>query len=293
MNQQAVLSAIIAFSLWGLFPIYWKFFSVLPAFNLFAHRLFWSFLTLWGYTLIKKNHKTILQMFLSPYRWWLILSAILISSNWLIYVKAVSDNKIVEASMGYFLNPLINILIGRLFLKEQMRPAQIPAVFFAFFGVCIMIYQSGLTAIPWVALSLSFTFALYGLIRKLVPVKSMDGLTFETTVVFFPLVIYLFLKNQNIFYDFQQLTLTQSFILQLSGVITCLPLLLFAYAARHLPLQVLGFTQYLSPSFKFLCGWLIFQETITTDKWWAFIFIWLGLIIYYLEMIYHKQQIKD
>lgn len=285
-SAKSLLAAICAFSFWGLFPIYWKYFPELSGESLFMHRLFWSLLTLWIIIAINGKWQSFKDILSDSRAGWLVASAVLIATNWLLYMFAVTQGHIVEASMGYFLNPLINVLVGSLFLREKLRHWQWPSVALATTGVAWIGYSAGLAGIPWLALSLSITFALYGVIRKLTRVGSLEGLTFETSVVFLPFLIWWIFQGGNVAADVQALGGLKLFVLSLSGLITCVPLILFAYAARRLPLQALGFTQYLSPSLKFICGWAIFGEAISPEKWQGFYFIWAALVAYSLEGIW-------
>jgi len=284
-GSKALLAACLAFTCWGLFPLYWKLFPELTGESLFIHRLFWSLLTLFILVPALGKWHDLKAIVNDKRRWWLLLSAILIASNWLMYVIAVTQGHILEASLGYFLNPLINVILGAVFLKETLRRTQWPAVLLASIGVVWMGLSAGLSHFPWLALALSLTFALYGVIRKLTQVGSMEGLAYESAVVFLPFVTWWFLRGGNVVADVTALGPAKFALLSLSGLITCLPLILFAYAARRLPLQTLGFTQYLSPSFKFLCGWLVFNETMTAARWQGFAFIWAGLAWYTVEQI--------
>ncbi len=289
-----LLASIVAFSCWGLFPIYWKFFPELPGEDLFMHRLFWSVLTL-AVLVPATGRMAPLRAALREPRLlgWLTLSAFLIASNWLMYVVAVTQGHILEASMGYFLNPLINMVVGGLFLKETFRRTQWPAVALACLGVAWIGLSSGLAAFPWIALALSLTFGLYGVIRKLTHVGALEGLGFETAVVFLPFLAWWLNRGGDLQRDLAVLGHGKFLLLSLSGIITCLPLVLFAYAARRLPLQVLGFTQYLSPSLKFLCGWWIFHEPMPAARWQGFILIWLGLAWYTAEGLIRSHRKKN
>ena len=187
----AHLAAMTAFSLWGLFPLYWKIFSDVGAWDLFGHRLLWSFVTLFLILIYKKKLNAIREIWQNKkVRWMLILSSILISSNWLLYICAVMICKVLEASMGYFLNPLINVFMGWLILKEQLRPTQWPSIILAIVAIILLGFQTDLSNFPWIALVLSLTFGLYGLIRKVTHVGSMEGLAFETMVVTPAVLIY-------------------------------------------------------------------------------------------------------
>ncbi|HXH30377.1 MAG TPA: EamA family transporter RarD [Bacteriovoracaceae bacterium] len=283
----AHLSAILAFSLWGLFPLYWKLFPEVSAWDLFGHRLVWSFLTLFLILFFRRRLSSIGLIWREPKkRNMLLLSAVLISSNWLLYIYAVSTGQVLEASMGYFLNPLINVFMGWILLKEKIRSSQWPAIVLAVFAIVWMVAQSDLSQFPWIALTLSVTFALYGLIRKVTQVGSLEGLAFETCAVILPVLL---------FWNFQETTpLTiytavpgwKILALALSGIVTCSPLILFAYSAKRLQLQTLGFIQYLSPSFKFLCGLLVLHEPLSPERLHAFFLIWTALLWYTLESFF-------
>lgn len=282
--SRAHLAAMLAFSMWGLFPIYWKYFSDIPAWDLFGHRLLWSFVTLFLIMFFRKKLSLVKEIWNDPKkRLMLVISALLISSNWLLYIYAVNIGRILEASMGYFLNPLINVFMGWLILKEKIRLTQWPAIILALLAIIILGIHTDITHFPWLALILSITFALYGLIRKLVHVGSMEGLLFETAVVIVPTLIYWQLRDSGPFKTFQYLELNRALVLTLSGFVTSVPLILFAYSAKRLPLQTLGMIQYLSPSFKFMCGLFIFHEALSAERLQAFCLIWIALIWYTIE----------
>jgi chloramphenicol-sensitive protein RarD len=286
MFSSAHLSAIVAFSLWGLFPIYWKFFAEVATWDLFAHRLMWSFFTLLLIILFKKKIPLITEIWRDKRKAiLLVLSAGLISSNWLLYIYAVNTGRILEASMGYFLNPLFNVLMGRILLKESIRATQWPAIVLALFAIVLIGVQSNIEQIPYIALILSVTFAMYGLIRKVVHVGALEGLFFETCVVIIPTMVAWHYQSTTPMTIASQVPAWKLFVLSLSGLVTCLPLILFAYAARRLPLTTLGFIQYLSPSFKFICGLLIFHEALAPERLYGFIIIWIALAWYSVESL--------
>ena len=280
----AHLAAIVCFALWGLFPIYWKFFPEVGSWDLFAHRLLWSFMTLIVILGFKKELESLKRIAQDPkIRLMLVVSAILISSNWLLYIYAVSIGKILEASMGYFLNPLINVFMGWLILKEKIRPGQWPAIIIAMIAIVMLGIQSGIDGFPWIALTLSLTFAMYGLIRKMAHVGSLEGLAFETTFMIIPTLVIWFFQPTTPVDIFSQIPTWKIILLCFSGLVTCAPLVLFAYAARRLPFGTLGFLGYLSPSLKFVCGWAIFHEALSPEKLQAFGLIWIALGCYSLE----------
>jgi len=287
--NSAHLAAILAFSMWGLFPIYWKFFPEIKAWDLFAHRLVWSFLTLILILFFKGKLSSLKSIWENKKtRYMLMISALLISTNWLLYIYAISINQILEASMGYFLNPLINVFLGWLILKEKVRKTQWPAILLGIGAIMMIGVQSGLSHFPWIALTLSLTFATYGLIRKLAHVGSLEGLAFETTFILIPTLIIWAFRPGGPTEIFNILPSWKILILSLAGLITCAPLVLFAYGAKRLPFGTLGFFGYLSPILKFVCGWLIYNEELSPDRIQAFTLIWLALVWYSLESIYRQ-----
>lgn len=292
--SKAHLAAMCAFSMWGLFPIYWKLFTEVPAWDLFGHRLLWSFVSVFLILYYKKNLVSLKVIAQDPkIRLMLIISALLISSNWLLYIYAVNIGRILEASMGYFLNPLINVFMGWLILKEKIRSTQWPAIILAMIAMGLLAWQSDLNHFPWLALILSITFALYGLIRKLAHVGSLEGLAFETCFLIIPVMIYWMTRDMKPWSVYQTLPAWKLGVLALSGVVTSLPLVLFAFAARNLTLQTLGFIQYLSPSLKFICGAILFHEALTTERLQAFILIWIALGYYTIESFMNARKKID
>lgn len=288
----AHIAAIIAFTGWGLFPLYWKIFNEVPAWDLFGQRLLWSLITLSAYFVFKGKLWSVLKGVWQnkAVRWKLTLSAFLISSNWLLYIYAVNNGKVLEASMGYFLNPLINVFVGWFILKENIRPTQWPAILLALIAIIIMGFQTDLNNFPWIAITLSLTFAFYGLVRKTTPIGSMEGLTFETYVVIIPILLFWMTQGTTPLTVYEVLPTYKSLILTLSGLITCIPLVLFAFSAKQLKFQTLGFIQYLSPSFKFLCGLIILKEPLSPEKLQTFFLIWIALAWYTLESMYHLKR---
>ncbi len=282
--SSAHLCSIIAFSLWGLFPIYWKIFTEVAAWDLFGHRLIWSFITLWAVIIFRKKADLLKEIWRSPSkRLLLALSAGLISANWLLYIYAINTGRILEASMGYFLNPLFNVLMGSVILRERLRPTQWPSIALALVAMVLIGIQSDFDHIPWLALILSVTFALYGLIRKIVHVGPIEGLTFETSIVIVPTLVAWYFQSTTPLTAYAMLPEWKSIVLCLAGVVTSLPLVLFAYGSRHLKMSTLGFIQYLSPSLKFVCGLFIFGEPLSESRLQAFYLIWIALIWYTIE----------
>jgi chloramphenicol-sensitive protein RarD len=280
----AHVAAITAFSLWGLLPLYWKIFSEVGSWDLFGHRLIWSFVTLTFILLYRgkiSSLKTIWRQ--KRIRYMLLFSGLLISSNWLIYIYAVNNGRVLEASLGYFLNPLLNVFFGWVILKENIRYTQLPPIILAIIAIIVIGIQTDMANFPWIALVLAITFALYGLIRKVTLVGPMEGLTFETFFVIGPVLIYWYTQTTTPITAYQLLPSWKLLLLSLSGLVTCIPLVLFAYSARRLKLQTLGFIQYLSPSLKFVCGLVVMNEALSPEKLQTFFLIWIALAWYTAE----------
>lgn len=292
--SSAHLAAITAFSMWGLFPLYWKIFNDVPAWDLFGHRLLWSLISVVLIIVYQKKTNAVKEIWKNKkVRNMLMLSAILISSNWLLYIYAVNIGKVLEASLGYFLNPLINVFVGWLILKEEIRKTQWPAILLALISIALLFLQSDFTNFPWIAITLSLTFAFYGIIRKVTHVGSLEGLTFETLFITPAVLVCWFFLDTTPATVYRQLPFWQLLVLSLSGLVTCIPLVLFSFSARRLKLQTLGFIQYLSPSLKFLCGLFVLHEPLSTAKLQTFCLIWVALIWYTTEsFIFMKRKQK-
>jgi chloramphenicol-sensitive protein RarD len=284
-----VLSAILAFLCWGLFPLYFHALGDVPPLQILAHRMLWSLLFLvivlavrrqWAWLALARQPR-VLGSF--------IASALLLSVNWLIYIWAVNNGHVIEGSLGYFINPLVNILLGSVLLKEKLRRTQWMAIGVAALGVAWLTWQAG--RVPWIALALAASFGGYGLLRKTAALGALEGLSFETMVLF-PLaagyVGWLTLHGQNAFVNTD--SATTRLLLMAAGPITAIPLLLFASGARRIPLSVLGILQYLSPTMQFLLGVWLFREPFTGSRLAGFVLIWLALALFAAEGLIRRQQ---
>lgn len=274
--------AALAYLCWGLFPLYFKQLAGVPALEVIAHRTLWSLgfmallLTLlrrWAWAGPVLRQPRVLGLFL--------LSAALLAANSLAYVWAVQHGHVLEASLGYFINPLVNVALGFVFLRERPRPVQWVAVALAAFGVLWLTLQTG--SLPWVALVLAFSFGFYGLVRKTAPLGAMEGLALETLLVAPVAVAALCLWTAQGHSVFATGAGSQIAWLLLAGPITAVPLLLFAAGARRIPLTTLGLVQYISPSMQFFLGVWLFQEPLAPARLVAFACIWAALAIYSLE----------
>jgi chloramphenicol-sensitive protein RarD len=277
-----ILSATLAFLCWGLFPLYFHALGTIPPTQILAHRMLWSLLFLLIVLLVRRQWGW-LQLVRQPRVFFsFVASALLLSVNWLIYIWAVNNGHVLESSLGYFINPLVNIMLGYLLLKERLRPAQWMAIGVAALGVAWLAWQAG--TVPWIALSLALSFGGYGLLRKTAALGALEGLSFETMVLF-PLaagyVIWLTMHGQNAFINTDSDGMR--LLLIAAGPITAIPLLLFASGARRIPLSVLGLLQYLSPTLQFLLGVWLFHEAFSADRLIGFALIWIALALFAIE----------
>lgn len=274
-----VLCGALAFTAWGFLPVYWKLLKAIPSDEILAHRIFWSFIFVFcilavrkGLGAIKetvKERKNIVN---------LLLSAFFITINWGMYIWAVNSDHMVEASMGYYINPLMVITLGMTVLKEKLNAMQWLSISFASIGVAVITAQYG--RVPWVALLLAASFALYGLFKKLMKAEAMVGLALETAVLTpfaFAYAVYKLINGTSGIYS---VSLTTIIILLFSGVATATPLLWYAMGAKRVKLSTIGFLQYISPTISLFLGVFIYGEQFTKAHLISFGFIWIGLIIY-------------
>ena len=284
--RQGMFAALAAFVTWGLAPLYFRALGSVPPFEIVAHRVLWSALLLalmlamlrftGGFTRVGAVVRQPRLLAL------LALTSLLTSSNWLVFIWAIDAGRLLEASLGYFINPLVSVALGAIFLGERLRPLQATAVAIACAGVAWRVWQLG--SLPWIPLFLAGTFGLYGLLRKRAPVEAASGLFIETLLVA-PLALawLVWLGAQNAL-TFGAGT-TVDWLLPLSGILTAVPLTLFAVGARRLPLATVGFLQYLAPSLNFLVAVVIFREPLDTTQLVGFALIWLALAVYSADLI--------
>ena len=287
-SLQGVGYASAAFLIWGLSPIYWKVLRNIPAFEIIMHRVIWSFLFLIIILVFQKRLNELIAA-LKNRRTYLILfpTTILLGFNWFIYIWAVNNEHILQASLGYFINPLINVLLGMVFLKERLRPLQAVSLVLAGIGVLYITFHYG--AFPWIALSLAFAFGFYGLIRKVAPVSSLVGLSVEMLFLAVPALAYIVFLDNNGTGALFRISIKIDLFLMGAAFLTALPLLLFTRGARRLNLSTLGFLQYLSPSCMFLLGVYLYNEPLLNTQILTFVLIWTALFIYSTDSaIYYR-----
>lgn len=280
MNK-GVLYGIGAYGLWGFFPIYWKLLHSVSALELIGHRIAWSFLMLAAVILIAGQWAD-LRAALTR-RTFLIYStaSVLIAGNWLMYVWAVNAGHIVETSLGYFINPLLSVLLGLIILREKLRPAQWIPILLAFAGVTYLTMTFGRPL--WIALTLAFSFGFYGLVKKLAPLSALQGLALETGILFIPALSCMIYMEANGTAAFLHASLTLDLLMIGAGAVTIVPLLMFALAAKRIPLTSIGILQYLAPTIQFLIGIFIYKEPFDRTRLIGFSLVWLALIIFGAE----------
>ena len=280
MNKGIVYAAS-AYILWGFFPLYFHELAGVSAVEILAHRIIWSFLLL-GVVIGVRREFGAFRASVSPrvVGAYLVAGALL-GANWYVYVWAVGQGFVVEASLGYFINPLVSVLLGVIVLRERLRPLQWIPIAIAGAGVGVNAISYG--AVPWIALALAFSFGSYGLAKKLAPLESLHGLALETTLLAPLAFAYLAVAEVAGSASFGRAGLGMDLKLVLLGVITVVPLLLFASGARRVPLTTLGLLQYFAPTLQFLCGVLVFREPMTAPRVAGFVIIWIALALFSLE----------
>jgi chloramphenicol-sensitive protein RarD len=278
MNSQrlGILYALLAYGIWGLFPVYWKFLGSVPALEILSHRVIWSSILLLGVLFVYKRWQDLIKLFLQPKKSLpLLASASVLAFNWGLFIYGVNSDRIVETSLGYFINPLVSVLLGVVIFHERLQWGQWVAVFFATIGVSYSIFAVG--QVPWIALGLAFSFAFYGLLRKIIIVKPLLGLTVETCLLTPVVIAYLALwHNNNHFGQNDWITL----LLIGCGVVTSVPLFCFNSAVQLLRLSTIGFVQYITPSLQLIIGVWLYNEPFTKNNAIVFGFIWTALAIY-------------
>lgn len=271
-----------AYILWGFLPIYWKLVDHVPAGEVLAHRIVWSFVLMIGIVFFSKNWTHFMaecKSIITNKRRLIgiTLASIFISINWLTFIWAVSSGHVVQASLGYYINPLISIILGVIVLKEKLTRGQYVALVIA--GLAVINLTISFGVFPWISLVLAFSFAIYGLLKKTVEVSAMFGLTIETMLVTPIAAIYLFIIPKGAFLE-TSVHLATPLLLIGTGIATAIPLLLFAHGAKRISLALLGFLQYIAPTIMLIIGIFIFKETFSVAHIISFALIWVSLIIF-------------
>ncbi len=282
--RTGLIAGVTAYGLWGFFPMYFPLLEPAGALEILAHRIAWSLVVSlllvaatrgWGKIRAVLRNRRVMGL--------LVASATLISVNWGVYIWAVNSGHVVEAALGYFVNPLISVLLGVVLLRERMRPLQWAA--FAIAAVAVLVLTLGYGALPWVALVLAVSFGMYGLCKKLAGIESIPSMTVETAITFpFAIAYLLFLQTQGTLV-FGHSSLANTLLLAGCGVITVVPLLLFNASAVRVPLSIVGLMQYLTPVLQFCVGVFIFGEQMPPVRWIGFVIVWLALVIFTVDAV--------
>jgi chloramphenicol-sensitive protein RarD len=282
--------AVGAYVIWGLFPLYWKWLQHVPALQLICHRILWSCLILAGVILsMHRSREFRLTALTPPVVRIYIIAALLIGINWLVYVWAVTNGFIIESSLGYFINPLLSIFLGVIFLRERLRTWQWVPIGLTALGVFYLTFSYGRP--PWIALTLASSFGLYGLVKKTAPLGSLSGLALETGLLFLPALLYLVYSNSIGRGAFLHTGTGSDLLMVGAGLITTAPLLMFASAVHRIPLSLIGILQFITPTLQFLLGVLIYREPFTYAQFIGFGIVWIALLIFGVEgFLSHRRQ---
>ncbi len=283
-NRYGILCALGAYALWGFLPVYWKAVQRVPAVEILAHRIFWSFLFLAGLVRLRGTSSSLLPAVRQRKTMLVyLMAALLLSVNWGTYIWAVNADRIVETSLGYYINPLLSVGLGVFFLKERLGMLQWVAVVLATVSVGYLTLAQG--ALPWIALVLATSFALYGLLKKLAPLNALHGLTIETAMLAPLALVYLGVLEASGTGSFAHGETLTTVLLAMAGVVTATPLLLFAVAARQISLTSLGILQFFSPTCGLFLGVIVYREPFPRPKQIAFAIIWAALALYWFEVL--------
>lgn len=286
--KQGIFFGLAVYVLWGILPVYWKALELVSPFEILSSRFMWSCVFVFLLIIFQKkwplftkevkhvfsNVKTVAAM---------IAAGITISFNWGTFIWAVNNGHIVETSMGYYINPLVSILFAVVFLRERLDKMQLAAITCAFIGVASMVYSFG--KIPWVSLTLAFTFALYGLLKKILPVSALTSIMLETLLITPLALVYEYSLWQQGVSFYASGNLQVIMMLTGAGVVTAIPLLLFTAGARLLPLKIIGFLQYISPTLTLLIGVFVYNEAFTASHLLAFGWIWAALLLFIVSQL--------
>lgn len=281
-TKKGLTNGITAYIIWGLLPIYWKFLESYDAFIVFSHRIIWSFIFMLFLLFITKQWKSFAKEWRRVTKHkqtftLLFFIALLISVNWIMFIWAVQNGYVIQSSLGYYMNPLINILLGVLFLKEKLSTAQITACILAFIAVAFLTIYYGV--FPWISLTLAFSFGMYGLLKKIANMHAVYSLAIETIFIV-PFVIIYFIWTDKAIVIWNQDMITENILLTFSGIATAVPLLLFGSAIKYVTYTTMGFLQYIAPTLMLIIGVFFYKETFTYAHAITFSLIWFALLLY-------------
>lgn len=289
MNNKGVWFAVGCYAIWGLFPIYWKQLQTVPAVQIVAHRLAWSLIFLLVLVILQNQWRGFRAAFNRRALAIYAISGCLLTINWLVYVWGVNAGFVVETSLGYFINPLVSVLFGVLFFREKLSAFRWIPIAVAAAGVLYLTISYG--QLPWISLALALSFGLYGLVKKLSPLGSLQGLALETAVMFIPALGYLLFVESQGAGSFGHAAPLATILLVVAGPVTAIPLLLFSSAARSIPLSTIGLLQYITPTTQFLLGVFAYGEPFTHDRLIGFSIIWAALVMFSVGGLYERRRI--
>jgi chloramphenicol-sensitive protein RarD len=270
--------ALAAYVIWGLFPLYWPLLEPTPAIQILAHRMLWSLLFVGALLAARRRWGFVAELRRDPRRvGLLVLAGLLISVNWGVYIWATNSGHVLEASLGYFITPLVNIGLGVLALKERLQRTQWAAVIIGVAAVVVIAVGYG--RVPWIALTLAASFGGYGLVKKLARTQALESMSVETSVMAVPAAAYLIFANARGHGSFGHVSAGMNLLLVSSGIVTIIPLLFFAAAARSVPLSVMGMLQYITPVLQFLIGIFLRHESLAGSELAGFALVWLALAV--------------
>ncbi len=291
-SRLGVSAALAAFISWGIAPIYFKWLSAAPALEIIAHRVLWSLPVLAGFLLLRDGRSFLSRMRLTSRQIiGLLMSGSILAVNWLLYVWAINEGQVLATSLGYFINPLVNVLLGYLFLHERLSPLSVVAVLMTALGTAYLTWYLGVA--PWISFGLAFSFGVYGFLRKKLDVGPMIGLLWESILLSAPAILYLVWATMRQDRSFGHVSGQLDFLLALSGLVTVLPLIWFNVAARNMTYITLGFFQYISPTLAFLLAVFIYGESFTQGHAVAFSCIWLALAVISVERLVRSQRQRN
>ncbi|WP_137165495.1 EamA family transporter RarD [Salinimonas lutimaris] len=282
-TQIGILCAIAAYTMWGIAPLYFKQLDIIPAAEVLMHRIVWSVAVLtaliagfrqWPKVKAALRSRKVMQT--------LLLAGVLLGANWLLFIWAINNDHLLDASLGYYINPLFNVFLGRLFLGEKLRPLQQLAVVLAGIGVAVLVFSYG--ELPWIALVLALTFGVYGLLRKRVAVDALPGLFIETLILL-PVAVGYWVGWGSEYSQMLSNPIDLNLLLIAAGIITTAPLLCFTSAARRLKYSTLGFFQYIGPSLMFVLAVFLYSEPLQSARLITFGFVWMALVVFSVDSL--------
>lgn len=290
-NRSGILALFLAYLIWGAMPVYWKALEFLSSSEILGHRVIWSAIFTSILILLQKNWISAVDLISNRKKDVLLLAAggFLIAFNWGLYIWAINHGRILEASLGYFINPLVSMFFGMIFFHEKLRKVQLVALALAVTGVAAELIAVG--SIPIVSIGLALSFGLYGVLKKAISVSPSVSLFIETVTICPLAMVWLFLLQEtgvaSYPYDF-----TTNLLLAGTGIITSIPLILFAYGASRVPMTTMGFVQYVSPTLSFILGTFVYNEPLLISRICTFLFIWTALVLYSADAIIFSRRMK-